>query len=480
MSGSLTEKTVRGVITQVSLSMGLKLLAMIKIFVFARIFAPEDFGIFATAGLVVSFVMLFGEMGMNQAIIRHKEDSRKLMDTAFTMNVLVAFLFFAAIFALAPVAAKIFDNSDLVLFIRFLSYSAFGAALTLPSVMWDREMRFGISKLPTLFSLIATFIVTIVAAVVYNLGTWSLFFGGFAGFIANMATIWAIAPYKPHPRFDLSQAKQLYSFGWPLLISSILGFIVWQGDDLMVRYFWGDAELGYYTIAFYMPMYLTQIVNMVSAVLLPAFSKVQDSKEQLEYAFTMSNKYLAIICVPIGMGMCVFAPQIIHYLYSDKWMPAIPLLRLFAIAFTFRVAFAYNWNILYLSKGKTREIMYGTVGLALLTILFAPYLIYKFGPFGGALFNVLAIIIWMIPVRLYFIKKIFRKLIFLKDIFKILLSAILSSGIIIYIINFTKLSGIYVFLEMIIFLMIYLLCIFLFNVIEKNEIGSYARYVIKN
>lgn len=37
MSGSLTEKTVKGVITQVSLSTGLKLLVVLNTFVFAKI-----------------------------------------------------------------------------------------------------------------------------------------------------------------------------------------------------------------------------------------------------------------------------------------------------------------------------------------------------------------------------------------------------------------------------------------------------------
>ena len=474
MSGSLTEKTVKGVITQVALSMGLKLLTMIKIFVFARIFAPEDFGIFATAGLVVSFVMLFGEMGMNQAIIRHKEDAKKLMDTAFTMNILVAFLFFVVIFALAPVAARIFDNPDLVLFIRFLSYSAFGAALTLPSVMWDREMRFGISKLPTLFSLIATFIVTIVAAVVYNLGTWSLFFGGFAGFIANMATIWAIAPYKPHPRFDLSQAKQLYLFGWPLLISSILGYMVWQGDDLMVRYFWGDTELGYYTIAFYLPMYLTQIVNMVSSVLLPAFSKVQDYKEKLEYAFTMSNKYLAIICVPIGMGMCVFAPQIIHYLYSDKWAPAIPVLQIFALAFMFRVSTGYNWTLLVISKGKTKYPMYANLIVAIAFFVVGYPLIKNYGMVGGAAYNLFIAFLITPIIRAYIIKRELGNLKFLKSVYPAIISGCISGSTIYYFFN-----NILIIYNIILFLVFYLVSLL---VLDKKLIPEvkmiYKQYIL--
>ena len=56
---NLKEKTIKGLIVQFISTALLKSLSFIQIIIFARIFAPNDFGIFATASLVVSFVMLF-------------------------------------------------------------------------------------------------------------------------------------------------------------------------------------------------------------------------------------------------------------------------------------------------------------------------------------------------------------------------------------------------------------------------------------
>jgi len=429
---SLTQRTIRGLLTQGVLSVGLKLLTMAKTFVFARLFAPEDFGVFATAGMVVSFVMLFGEMGINQAVIRQKENPERLMDTALTLNLLVVCLFFVVIFSIAPLAAKIFRNPDLTLYIRFLSYSAFGGMVNLPGSLWDRELRFGMSNLPRYVVLVCGFLATVICVIYFHLGVWSLFVGGLVSFLINGIFVWIIAPYRPRFKFNRADAKALYSFGWPLLISSVLGFIVWKADDLMVRYFWGNEQLGYYTIAFYMPMYLSQIAEMTNGVLFPAFSKVQDATDKLDYAFRMSNRMLAVVSVPLGFGVCIFAPQIIHYFYSDKWLPALPLLQIFAAASTIRVITGYNWNILVISRGRTKEPMYGLLGLSLLTLTLGTYLIASHGALGGAIFNAISVIVWMIPFRLYIIQRELGHVKFLNGIWKPLLSGIVSATIAFY------------------------------------------------
>jgi len=475
-SETLTQRTVRGLVVQVSTSLGLKLLTIAKTFVFARLFAPEDFGIFATASMVVSFVLLFGKLGIRQAIIRHKEDPRRLMDTALTLSLLIGFLFFTTIFLIAPFAANLFNSSDLTLYVRFLSYSAFGATLTLPAALWDREMRFGISKLPSLAALVGNFTVTVVSAKVLHLATWSLFWGGLAGFVANTVAVWALAPYRPRPKLDLSLARQLYSFGWPLLISSILGFIVWQGDDLMVRYFWGDEELGYYTVAFYMPMYLTEIVGMVSSVLFPAFSKVQDSTDKLEYAFSMSNKYLAIISVPIGMGMCVFAPQIIHYLYTDKWVPAIPVLRVFAIAFMFRVATGYNWTLLPISRGRTKVIMYANLLGTIIMFSMGLCFIKRYGPLGGAMVNLANVLTTTMAFRYYVIKRELGDLSYLKQVWKPIVSGVVSAMIIAMVLSQVTATLIIFATLVILYLLIYVVILWL---LEGNLLVSEARRLYK-
>ena len=464
---NLKEKTMRGLITQFTFTLGVKLFSFIQIIIFARIFAPNDFGIFATASLVVSFVMLFTEMGINQQIIRENKNPEKVMDTAFSLNIIVGFLFFTLIFFIAPFAADFFNNQDLVLYIRFLSYSAFGAALGLPGIMWVKDMRFGMAKLPIFVSIISNMAIAYISVVYFNLGTWGLFLGGFAGFLGNIIITWVFAPYKPKPRFDINVSKKLFSFGWPLFFSSILGYIVWQGDDLAVRYFWGDEELGFYTFAFYLPMFMLKFVDMINIVLFPAYSRIQDSKEKLEYAFNISNKYIAIIFAPLGMSLFAFSPQIIHYIFTDKWISAVDLLRLFALGFVIRATTGSTWGKIALVKGKTQYIMFTNFINAFFMCTIGIYLIFLYGSLGGAYYNLIIQVLVIPFLSCYFIKKEIGNLKYLRNIpIPLFVSIILA--LIIYS-NESYINGnIYLFIIALVFYyVLYFLIIF---ILDKNLI----------
>lgn len=470
---TLKQKTIKGLITQFTTSIGLKLLSFIQIIVFARLFAPNDYGIFATASIVVSFVMLFGEMGINQYIVRERKDPRKVMDTAFSMNLLVGFLFFSMIFFLAPFAADFFKNPDLVLYIRFLSYSAFGATLGLPGLMWVRDMKFGMARLPVFMTAIGNLVAAYIAVVFFHLGTWGLFIGGFVGFLGNALTTWILAPYKPKPGFDIDIAKKLYSFGWPLFFSSILGFIIWQGDSLIVRFLWGDEALGYYSFAFFLPVFLLKLIRMVNGVMLPVFSKIQDSKEKLEYAFNLSNKYIALIFAPLGMSLFAFTPQIIHFVFTDKWITAVPLLRFFSLGFTIIATTSLTWRQLAITAGKTRYIMYRDILNAVLLCTVGIYLISLYGTLGGAYYNVLISATINPLFACMYIKKEFGNLSFLR---KIWIPIFVSFGLA-FLIYFIEPQPTNIYLFIILLLFYHIIYILLMVIIDKNLIKEIKSFI---
>jgi polysaccharide transporter, PST family len=470
----LKEKTIKAIVVQLILSLGLKTLSVGQTFVFARIFSPEDFGVLATAGLAISFVILFGQTGVSQALIRQKKNVEEVMNTAMSINFLCSIVLFSMIFFSAPPFAEFFNNPKLTIYIRFLSFTAFGNTLSLPQIMWQRQLRFGISKLPNVSQILCTFLTTIGTYYYLNSGIWSLFYGRFAGFIGMYLVIWAIVPYRPKFQFNRVYAKELYSFGWPLFFNAIFGYIVWQGDDILVSYFCGQEALGYYTMAFALPFYLTEIVSMVSAVLYPVFSRIQDSKERLNHVFTMSNKYLSVFTVPLGISLCIFAPQVIHYLYSDKWLPAVPLLQIFALSFVIRVATGYNWSSIAMVKGRTKYMLItGFLG-ALFMMVVGTFLIYKFGALGGALYNFVQLITLTVIIRFKILKEELGSLNYLKMVWKPITSGVLAGFLVYFPLNafMNNFSGFII--KGAIFIMIYVVTLVLF---ERNLVGEAVAFL---
>lgn len=455
---SFKKKTVNSITIQLGSSIGVKIVSFIQTIIFARIFFPTDFGIFATASLVVSFVMLFNEIGINDFIVKEKENIEKVMDNLFSLNIFIGLFFFIIIFMSAPLAADLFSNDNLVLYIRFLSYSAFGATLGLPNMLLVKNMKFGMATLPTFLSIVGNTVVAYVAAVIFNLGTWGLFLGALAGFVINAMVIWIIAPYRPKLGFDIELITKAYSFGWPLLIGSLLNFISWQADDLTVRYLWGSEQLGIYTFAFYLPVFILKIIEKINSVLFSAFSKIQDREDELKYAFQVSSRYIAFIFAPIGVSFFVFAPQIVHFVYTDRWIDAVPLLRLSSLAFITRAVIGLTWRKIALVKGDTRYIMHVEIINALFMCTIGIYLIYSYGILGGAYYNMLIQIVVIPSLALYYIKKQFGDSKIFSDIFSPLFISI-TLAMPIYLLNLDY-KNLYLFLAALsIYFVIYIIVI---------------------
>src|SRR5262249_29768654 len=245
-----------------------------------------------------------------------------------------------------------------------------------------------------------------------------------AGFIGAQLTLWSLTPYRPRLAFDKDQARILLSLGWPLLISSFFRYITWKGDDLLVRYFWGDEQLAYYVLAFSLPYYLKELADMISTVLLPAFTEVQDLRERLTETFSASNRYLAMLFMPIGIAIFIFAPQIVHYVYTDKWAPSIPLLQLCAISFILDISLGFTTGLLAIAIGKVKYILYAYLVAMMFIVTGGVFLIRQYGPLGGAYYTILQPLITVLFVQIPFVFKEIGTLKYLWEIWRPLVAGV--------------------------------------------------------
>ena len=72
----------------------------------------------------------------------------------------------------------------------------------------------------------------------------------------------------------------------------------------------------------------TAVINQLS---LPIFSRLQHDTEQLRKYFLKITKYLAVISLPLQVGMALVAKDLIHVLLSEKWFPMAGILQIFSL-----------------------------------------------------------------------------------------------------------------------------------------------------
>ncbi len=424
----LTGRTLRGTAVQVATTFGLSAFGLLRGVLFARWFVPAELGVYESAALMVRLAGLFSQLGTRQAVIREGTRFRRLLASALVFDGLVSSFSYLVLLIGAPWVARWLHNPELTFWIRLLAITIYSSTLALPAAQWDRAMRFGISKLPRALGTLATIGATAVLRH-GGFGTESLLWGALVGFAIEHAMIWLLVPYRPRPGWEAQDVQRLAAFTLPLVLNAVLNYVVFEGDDLLVRAFHNDATLALYQRAFEWPYYLTNVVAMTSAVLYPALCRVAGEPSRVRRAFGQSNRYIGLVTLPAGVGLAAFAAPLVRLLYGEAWLTCVPWMMVFALAFALRTATGYNWHLLPMSRGDTRSVARVGAGSAVLTVALGLPLISRYGGLGGAVTNALVLVLWALPARFWVVRTELGSLDFLRDLGPPLVAAAGASAV---------------------------------------------------
>lgn len=403
--GSLRSTVVRSTGVNFLVTVVLKVGLLAQAVLYARLFAPAELGQFATALLVVSFALLLSQMGLQESLIRESRSPERIMNTAFTLSFLTGLALFAILLLAAPLVASVFRMEAAAGHIRLLAVMVFTVSLGLPNLMWIRRFSFATAKAAAFIDLAVSITVTLLLHFVWAWGVWSLLAGRAAGFAAQILTVWILAPYRPRFAWDPAEARALTLFGWPVLASGIANYFINQGDDLLVRYHYGAANLAIYVLAFALPFYLREFTDVLLGSLLPTYAHFQHSRERTAAAFLQADRYLTAAMIPLSFSLFVFAAPLVTHVFGAKWAEAIPVLRIFALAFTVELMGGYSWGILALARGKTKYLLYVKLWIVGYLVLVGAPLIGRFGMMGGAAYNLTQTLLTVFVIRAWVLRR---------------------------------------------------------------------------
>jgi O-antigen/teichoic acid export membrane protein len=146
--------------------------------------------------------------------------------------------------------------------------------------------------------------------------------------------------------------KELFIFGRNIVGTRLLNFFKRRSDDILIGYFLGPTALGYYTIAYQLLLVITRLLlNVINAVALPAFSRLQNDPAEMRQAFYTATYYASLIAFPAFLGISVMAPELVLAFYGPKWAPSIPVAQMLGLAGILQALFFFNGHII-VAAGK--------------------------------------------------------------------------------------------------------------------------------
>ena len=351
---TLSQRVVEGGFWVFALKGTQRILGIIRLTILARVLAPHDFGLLGIAMLTLSSLETFSQTGFDQALIQKKDDINGYLNSAWTVLIIRGFILFAILYLIAPYVAIFFDTPEAKPIIQVIGFSILLQAFTNIGIIYFRkELEFNKQFIYQLSGTLADFIVAVSAAYILK-SVWALVFGLLAGNFVRFIASYLIHPYRPHLSSDLRKAKELFGFGKWILGTTMLIFLLSQGDDAFVGKLLGATALGFYQMAYKLSnLPATQITHVISEVTFPAYSKLQDDIPRLRGAYLKVLQITAFLSFPAAGLLFVFAPDFIKIILGEKWMPMVPTMQVLCIFGALRAIVA-TMGPIFLSTGNAK------------------------------------------------------------------------------------------------------------------------------
>ena len=355
---TLTRKALSGAGWSASSTGIRQALSFASVAILAPLLGPEAYGLLGMATLLTNFLSQFRDLGTTSAVIQRPFVSDRLLSSLFWVNCgLGAGLCLISLAASVAVAA-FFHEPKLAPIVQALAASfCLSSCGTMHYALLSREMAFDKIAIVDLCSAVAGYCVSIPAALAGH-GVWSLVFGNLTSAATSTALYWTMCRWRPSWQFDRAEVRSVTRFSLNLSGFGILNYFSRNADNLIVGKYLGSVQLGYYQMAYNLMLYPIQnISSVLSQVLFPAFSKIQDDNERFRSAYIRASMLTALLTFPVMAGMGMVADPLIRVVLGGKWLPVILLLQIFAPVGLLQ-SIQTNTGQIYVAKGRTDRMFY--------------------------------------------------------------------------------------------------------------------------
>ena len=205
--------------------------------VLARLLFPAEYGLVAMATPVVSFLQVFNDIGLGQAIVQRPVLEQKQVSALFWLNLGVSSLLGLAVILISPLAAWAYGEHRLILLLIVLSITMPIAGINVvPIALLTRQMRFVLTARNEIIAALCGAIVTVVCAL-KGFSYWSLVAGQFALLVIGNILGWLAVGWRPSSPRQLPAIWNDVKFGANITISNLATFVVGYnsaGNEVLV------------------------------------------------------------------------------------------------------------------------------------------------------------------------------------------------------------------------------------------------------
>ncbi len=226
---------------------------------------------------------------------------------------------------------------------------------------------------------------------------------------------------------------------WPRLLQAsmpfgVIGFALglsYKFDSVILNIFRSDAETGYYNAAYNLIFSAALVSNVFNTALYPSLARrAVREPDSLPRIYERALRYMMLIALPIAVGGWALAGQLIPFLFTADYLPAVPALRIIIWSLPLMFASEFLGYIVLISgrEGRAAKAVLVSTGLnVVMNLLLVPY----FGFIGAAVMTVLTEAV-LVGQYVWALRSLMQKINWSSSLLRPLLAVALMGGLVFF------------------------------------------------
>lgn len=352
---------------------GAQFVTFIVSIILARLLEPKVYGTVAIVTVFITILQVFVDSGLGNALIQKKDADSKDYSTVFYANIVFCIIIYILLFLASPFISAFYKMPELTPMMRVMGLTIIISGIkNVQQAFVSKNMMFKKFFFSTLIGTIAAAVTGIFMAYM-GFGVWSIIFQNLVNQAIDTFVLWYTVKWRPSREFSFLRLKFLFSYGWKILVSSLLHTIYTDLRQLLIGKFYTAESLAFYNKGKQFPnLVATNISESINSVLFPAMSSVQDDEDAIRNMTRKSIRVSGYVMWPMLLGLAAVADTLVSLLLTDKWLPCVPFLRILCLSSALQPMQTANLNA-FKAIGRADlvlklEIIKKTVGILMIII----------------------------------------------------------------------------------------------------------------
>ncbi len=329
---SVLSKVAKGAGWLIGWRMMTRILGLASTLVLVRLLIPSDFGLVTIATGFGQAIDALSALGVEEAVIREKQPSRELYDSAFTINIIRGLATCVILLLSAWPVGVFFNDMRLVPVMIILAGCALvGACENIGIVDFRRDIAFKREVVLMLVPRIASTLTAVGLAYAFR-SYWALMIAISLSNVIRVAMGYALHPFRP--RLGLRAWRQIAHFSFWSWLLSLTGLVRDRCDTFVIGRILGITQVGTFSVGVEIAsLPASELVGPLSRASFSGFAAARNSGTDSDAALTFMRvlSSAVLLSFPAGVGISLMAEPIVKLAFGARWLGATTVIEVLGV-----------------------------------------------------------------------------------------------------------------------------------------------------